>query len=201
MFDFYVYKFKTLLSLIRIKIRTKLFQCRIYGYPIIIYSTPPKVIQSLYCAGKGKIILGQGVNLGVYPSPGLKYGEMYLEARNSAAEIKIGNRVFINNNAVIIADKSKIEIGDDTLIGPNFTCFDSDFHSLHPEQRMGGNYNCKEVVIGRNVFIGANVTILKGSIIGHNSVIGAGTVISGVIPDNVIVSSTKQYRVSKLRSD
>lgn len=172
-----------------------------HGYPVVIYSKPPKVVQSLCCTGKGKIMLGDGVCLGVYPSPGLRYGELYLEARNSEAEIKIGNRVFINNNAVIIADKSKIEIGDDTLIGPNFTCFDSDFHSLHPERRLGSDYSCKEVVIGRNVFIGANVTILKGSIIGHNSVIGAGVVVNGVIPDNVIVSSTKQYQISKLRSD
>lgn len=127
--------------------------------------------------------------MGVYPSPNLYHGEVYLEARHDSAEINIGQRVYINNNAVIIADKSSITIGDDTLIGPNFTCFDSNFHSLHPEKRLSSDYRCKMVTIGRNVFIGANVTVLQGVTIGDNSVIGAGAIISRDVPVNVIVKA------------
>ena len=48
----------------------------------------------------------------------------------------------------------------------------------------------KETVIGNNVFIGVNSIILMGSHIGNNVIIGAGSVVSGTIPDNVVVSGT-----------
>ncbi|MCY1423806.1 Galactoside O-acetyltransferase [compost metagenome] len=42
------------------------------------------------------------------------------------------------------------------------------------------------MVIGTNVFIGANVTVLKGVTIGDNSVIANGSVVNRDIPANVI---------------
>ncbi|MEL4271902.1 DapH/DapD/GlmU-related protein [Shewanella xiamenensis] len=157
------------------------------------------VIQSLKLEGKGKITLDAGCVLGVYPSPSLYHGEFYLEARSSTAEITIGKRVYINNNAIIISDKTAIAIGDDTLICPNFICFDSNFHSLHPAKRLSSDYRCKPVNIGRNVFIGANVTILQGVTIGDNSVIGAGCVINSDIPSNVIVTRTNDLKITEIK--
>ena len=43
-------------------------------------------------------------------------------------------------------------------------------------------------VIGNNVFIGMNSIILMGSKIGNNVIIGAGSVVSGTIPDNVVIA-------------
>lgn len=140
-------------------------------------------------------MLGDGCSLGVYPSPNLYHGECYIEARNPEAEVVIGERVFINNNATIIADKSSIQIGDDTLIGPNFMCFDSNFHPLDPNKRLSSDYQSNPVKIGKNVFIGANVMILKGTIIGDDSIIGAGCVVSGIISDGVIVTRSKELKV------
>nr|WP_251068900.1 DapH/DapD/GlmU-related protein [Shewanella sp. NKUCC06_TVS] len=157
--------------------------------PGVVCSGKVRVAQSLNIQGKGRFLLNKGCILGCYPSPNLYRGEFYLEARHSTAKIDIGERVFINNNANIIADKTSITIGDDTLIGPNFICFDSNFHSLHPAKRLSSDYQCKPVNIGRNVFIGANVIILQGVSIGDNSVIGAGSIISQDIPANVIVKA------------
>ena len=42
--------------------------------------------------------------------------------------------------------------------------------------------------IGDNVFIGINSTILMGSKIGDNVIIGAGSVVSGIVPDNVVIA-------------
>ncbi len=42
--------------------------------------------------------------------------------------------------------------------------------------------------IGNNVFIGMKTTILMGSNIGNNVIIGANSVVSGMIPDNVVVA-------------
>jgi acetyltransferase-like isoleucine patch superfamily enzyme len=45
-----------------------------------------------------------------------------------------------------------------------------------------------KTIIGDNVFIGMNSIILMGTSIGSNVIIGAGSVVSGSIPDNVVVA-------------
>lgn len=42
--------------------------------------------------------------------------------------------------------------------------------------------------IGNNVFIGVQSVILMGTKIGNNVIVGAGSVVSGVIPDNMVVA-------------
>lgn len=155
----------------------------------IKYKTRPKMVQNTTICGWGQVQMGGNVHLGVSPSPYINSGEFYIEARNKTARINIGDNVYINNNAVIIADKSQISIGKNTLIGANFTCYDSNFHPIRSLERLSTNYECKPVNIGENVFIGSNVTILKGVSIGNNSVIGAGCVVSNSVLENVIVSA------------
>lgn len=46
----------------------------------------------------------------------------------------------------------------------------------------------KRVVIGNNVFIGYGSVILPGTVIGNNVVVGARSVVSGRIPDDVVVA-------------
>lgn len=167
--------------------------------PNVVCQGNVKVIQSLNLQGRGVIELGKDCVLGVHQSPFLYSGECYIEARNIGAKIIIGNRVSINNNAVIIADKSEIIIGDGTLIGPGFTCFDSNFHPIEPSNRLGNDYSCKPVNIGMNVFIGANVTILQGVTIGDNSVIGAGIVVDKDVPSNTIVKSGRELIFNVIR--
>lgn len=80
--------------------------------------------------------------------------------------IKIGNNVEITNNVTIL-------------------CHDyawSVFKQLYGEI-IGAN---KKVVIGNNVFIGVNSTILAGVTIGNNCVIGAGSVVTKDIPSNTV---------------
>lgn len=133
----------------------------------------PQIAQPTLFLGQGKIIIDNSAHLGYFPSPHFYSNYMHIEARSKNAIIKIGKNVFINNNATIVSDGAGIEIGDNCLIGPNFTCFDSDFHTLNPKERLT-NPKPKAVKIANNVFIGANVTILKGVEIGQNSVIGGG---------------------------
>jgi len=184
-------KCKKVRSLITIKRRTWMFKLlyKLGFFPNVYIYGNIKVIQSLTFQGNGTLILRDRCMLGVYPSPNVYNGEFYIEARKESAKIEIGERVFINNNAIIIADKSSITIGDNTLIGPNFVCFDSNFHPINPSKRLSSDYSCKPVKIGRNVFIGANVTLLQGVTVGDNSIIGAGLTISEDIPENTIVKT------------
>ncbi|MBR4731248.1 MAG: acyltransferase [Lachnospiraceae bacterium] len=109
-------------------------------------------------------------------------------AKNNA-KIKIGNNVGISGATIYAWDT--IEIGDYSIIGANVKIVDNDFHPIFPEDRIEGNYDRvvkKPVKIGKNVFIGMGSYILKGTQIGDNTVIGAGSVVSGIIPSNVVVA-------------
>lgn len=46
----------------------------------------------------------------------------------------------------------------------------------------------KPIVVGDNVYIGANTIILPGVTIGSNVVVGAGSVVSKDVPDGVVVA-------------
>ncbi len=121
-----------------------------------------------------------------WPSPYYLNGYIHIEAREETATIEIEDGVWINNNAVVISERSSIHIGANTLIGTEFTVYDSDFHDLHPERRLAGTHKCAPVNIGKNVFIGSRVTVLKGVTIGDNAIIGAGCVVSQDVPESVI---------------
>lgn len=153
------------------------------------------------------LIIGLGTikfgccNIGVYPSPFFLSGYIHIEAREAAASIIIGDGVWINNNAVIIAERSSISIGANTLIGSEFTVYDSDFHDLHPKRRMSGTHECDPVSIGDNVFIGSRVTILKGVNIGNNSVIAAGSVVNIDVPENMIAGGVPARLLGNVKND
>jgi acetyltransferase-like isoleucine patch superfamily enzyme len=105
----------------------------------------------------------------------------------AGGQIRLGHHVGLNGTT--ITSKKRIEIGDGTIIAPNVIIVDSDFHShWPPESRFSPSTgeSDREVIIGRNVWIGMNSVILKGSHIGDNSIIGAGSLVTGAIPANVI---------------
>jgi len=141
--------------------------------------------QPVLMTGRGMVRLGR-CNLGVSPSPYYFNGYIHIEARNASASIEIEDGVWINNNAVIIAERATIRIGADTLIGTEFTVYDSDFHDLHPDHRMSGMHESIPVNIGKNVFIGSRVMVLKGVNIGDNCVIASGSVVTNSVPANNI---------------
>jgi len=72
------------------------------------------------------------------------------------------------------------------------TITDSDIHPIKPENRSYNNNDAdipaKEVIIGNNVWVGADVFICKGVSIGDNSVIGAKSLVTKSIPANSIAA-------------
>ena len=82
-----------------------------------------------------------------------------------------------------------IEIGKNCRItgGVTILAHDYSYAVLRPVYHK---MLCKAGVtkIGDNVFVGMHAIILMGSNIGNNVIIGAGAVVSGTIPDNVVVA-------------
>ncbi|HEX5728425.1 DapH/DapD/GlmU-related protein [Microbacterium sp.] len=100
--------------------------------------------------------------------------------------IALGKRIFINAGCKF-QDQGGVFIGDDCLIGHN-TVLATLNHDLDPARRA--DLHPAPIVIGRNVWIGANVTVLPGVIIGDNAVIAAASVVTKDVPtDTVVVGS------------
>lgn len=82
-----------------------------------------------------------------------------------------------------IAHGSSLEIGDDTIWAWNINIQTSN-HDFLDRNR----YELKSVKIGKNCWIGGNVTILPGVEIGDNVTIGANSVVSKSFPSNVVIA-------------
>jgi acetyltransferase-like isoleucine patch superfamily enzyme len=97
--------------------------------------------------------------------------------------ITLGKRVFINSGCKF-QDQGGVVIGDDCLIGHN-TVLATLNHDLAPSRRA--DMHPAPIVIGRNVWIGANVTVLSGVTIGDNAVVAAASVVTKDVPENTVV--------------
>lgn len=106
---------------------------------------------------------------------------------NAAPCILIGDRTYINRTTFIDAVES-IRIGEDCMIGPFCYITDHD-HQRTPDGRpAGGPLKSRAVTIGRNVWLGAHVSVLKGVTIGHGATVGAGAVVTRDVPDGMTVA-------------
>jgi acetyltransferase-like isoleucine patch superfamily enzyme len=143
----------------------------------------PKISQPTLFLGSGKIVFGNDVQIGYFPSPYFYSGYGHIEARAPESKIQIGNNTIVNNNIVIISEE-EIIIGDNVLIGTNVEIIDSDFHSVSADRNI--KHKTAPVNIKSNVWIGSNVKILKGVTIGENSIISNSSVVTKNIPSNTI---------------
>lgn len=99
--------------------------------------------------------------------------------------IFLGEDCFINFNCTIL-DEAKVTIGDNAFIGPNVSIYTA-CHPLEPKKRNLFIEWAEPVTIGKNVWIGGDVTILPGVTIGDNVVIGAGSVVTKSFPPGVVI--------------
>ena len=96
----------------------------------------------------------------------------------------IGNNFYANHGCIFL-DFGGVTIGDNVLLGPNVGIYTPE-HAFDPELRAAGYEISRPIVIGDNVWIGGNSSIMGGVTIGSNTIIGAGSVVTHDIPDNVI---------------
>lgn len=110
--------------------------------------------------------------------------------------IFLGEDCFINFNCTIL-DEAKVVIGDHAFLGPNVSIFTA-CHPLDPEKRNKFIEWAETVVIGDNVWIGGDVTILPGVVIGDNVTIGAGSVVTKSFPSNVVIAGNPAKIIKKI---
>lgn len=112
------------------------------------------------------------------------YIELPLHANWGGHHVHFGSQIYANSNLTLV-DDGHIYIGDKVMFGPNVTIATAN-HPIDAKLRGKGLQYNKDVYIGENTWIGANVVIVPGIHIGKNVVIGAGSVVTKDIPDDVI---------------
>ena len=109
--------------------------------------------------------------------------------------IEIGNDVFINA-CCHFQDHGGITLGDGCQIGHNVV-FATLNHGLAPEDRHT-TYPAP-IILGRNVWVGSNSTILQGVTIGDNAVVAAGAVVTKDVPADAIVGGVPAKVIKYIR--
>jgi acetyltransferase-like isoleucine patch superfamily enzyme len=119
----------------------------------------------------------------------------------------IGGKIIFGSNfsgsqeVIYNADISGTLIfGDNCLVGPKciFRTANHNFSSLEIPIRKQG-HTSKNINVGEDVWIGANVIVLPGVTIGNHAVIGAGSVITSDIQDYAVAVGNPA-KVIKLRN-
>ena len=115
-------------------------------------------------------------------------------ALGAAARVTVGDFCYFTN-AVLLAEL-ELRIGSYVVIGWNATIADTDFHPIAPAERIRDSLACsplgkhlprpeiprRPVVIGNDVWIGPNATVLKGVTIGDGAWIEPGALVTTDVP-------------------
>lgn len=162
------------------------------------------------------IVIGKWVNIGSYSTLS-SYG------RNTS--LFIGNNVNIGNFSSLVVSHSlsnlgksiiiedNVGIGDychiggaggvlikkDTIIGPYFSCHSSN-HQFNDLSKLIRLQETKRIgiIIGKNCWIGAKVTILDGVIIGDGCVVAAGSVVNKEFESNCVIGGVPAKIIKRI---
>lgn len=103
----------------------------------------------------------------------------------SSGKLILHDGVFINNSCSFNC-MERIEIGNGTMMGEGVRFYDHD-HVYTAEKIEKWQWTTAPIRVGRDCWIGSDVTILKGVTIGDNTIIGAGCLVRKDIPANSVV--------------
>lgn len=148
----------------------KVMLCILRGNALVHFCSLVSYYLVNYVVGRSEAKIGQTSK--VHPTVILRHGE----------RIVIGEHCLINHNNALQAGKvkAKIIIGDYVQTGPGVKIFAYN-HGMAKNgvPMIQQDYLEADVIIGDDVWIGANSVITAGVKIGEGCVIGAGAVVTG----------------------
>jgi len=115
-------------------------------------------------------------------------------------ELRIGKYTGFSDGTEIVCDE-RIMIGDYCMLSYNLNIYDTNSHSTDWKKRRVALENkgaetekpdTKPVIIGNDVWIGKNASIIKGAVIGERCIVGLGTLVSegNYEPDSILIGSS-----------
>jgi acetyltransferase-like isoleucine patch superfamily enzyme len=139
---------------------------------------PPRV------RGGGRITIGSRLALRGYPLP-VELGAV------PGAALEIGDRVFVNGGATLVAHVG-IRIGSDVRIGDLVAIYDTDHHPLDEVRQVGR----RSIAIGDNAWIGRGAIVLAD--VGEHAVVAAGSVVTRAVAARTLVAGNPARAVHEL---
>ena len=114
--------------------------------------------------------------------------------------VRLGRNCSVNENVLIASTApATIHIGDNVLIGPNVVIRNANHIFADPSRPIREQGKAaRDIMVGNDVWVAANVVVLPGARIGDGSVIAAGSVVRGEIPGGVVAAGVPA-RVVKVR--
>lgn len=111
-----------------------------------------------------------------------------IEIRGENCNLIVGKETSIGENTYISVreNETKIIIGENCMFSRNSKIMTSDGHDILVDGKRI-NY-AKDIIIGNNVWITDNVTILKGVKIGDGAVLAINSTVTKDVPSNSIVA-------------
>lgn len=116
---------------------------------------------------------------------------------NYGPGVRFGNDCFVNFGCTLLAIGG-ISIEDGVFIGPQCVLA-TEYHPENPENRH--SLHTKPIVVKRNAWLGANVTVLAGVSIGENAIVAAGSVVTKDVPDNMVVAGSPARVVREINPE
>lgn len=141
----------------------------------------------LTIANMGNIALGNGVRIGK---------GSFLTAANG--KLDLAANVAIAPCVNIGADNGFIKIGQNSAIGPGTVIRAANHRFDSPEKPITEQGHAPgQVIIGEDVWIGANCVITPGSVIGAGTVVGAGAVVTKELPAYIIAAGVPARKIGQ----
>lgn len=169
---------------------TELGYVTLFGKPII-HKEPGSVIRM----GKNVVLTSDSaVNTAGINHP------VIIATYSKDAEVVLEDNVGMSGVSINCVSRCVFKKG--TMLGANVNVWDTDFHPIDPQERI---HQCSildakssPILLERNVWIGANTTILKGVTIGENTVVGAMSLVNKDLPSNSVCAGNPAKKIRDL---
>lgn len=170
-------------------IKFSLRKC-IYGFDDavkILINAPKEIVIPLLL--KNKATIGENCDI---ESP------IFFHNCRDLGNLSIGNNCHIGKNCFFDL-RDKISIGENVIISMGNTFIT---HMDVSKSELSKIYNAtsKEVVLGNNVYIGANSTVLMGVRLGVNSFVAAGSVVTKDVPNHSLCGGVPAKEIKNLKT-
>lgn len=129
-------------------------------------------------------------NLFAEPGRDIRMGDACMIAADSFIHgpITLGNEVAINHACAIDGGRAGITIGNKTRIANNVTLYAFN-HGMAPNAAIyQQGVSSKGIVIGEDVWIGAQAGVVDGVTIGNQAIIAMGAIVTKNVPEFAIVA-------------
>lgn len=111
--------------------------------------------------------------------------------------IRFGKACFIQQGCTFF-DRGGITLGDRVFIGPKVSLITIN-HDPEPGNRSATYV--RPIVIGDDVWIGINATVLPGITVGHGAIVGAGSVVTKDVAPNTVVAGNPARFIKNIKTD